>query len=69
MILAIVFWPIANNEVAQFIRDYAYCQLVNSCSHEAQKMIQTVESDTTFDVVFLYFSGPGDMPGLYYPVD
>ena len=54
-----------NNEVDQFIRACAYCQLVNSCSHEAQQLLQTIKSDTLFDVVFLYFWEPGDIPDQY----
>ena len=51
-----------NNEVAQFIRFCAHCQLVNSCSHEAQQSLQRIDSDTPLGVVFLDFWKPGDIP-------
>ena len=54
-ILARFCWPMVNNEVDQFIRVCAHFQLINSCSHESQYMLHTIESDTPFDVVFLYF--------------
>ena len=52
----------SNKEVAHFIRAYAHFQLVNSCSNEEQQLLQTIYSDTTFDVVFIEFWGPGDIP-------
>ena len=61
-ILEQFWWPMVNKEVAQFIRAWAHCRLVNSCSHEAQQSLQTVESDTPFDVVFIGFGEPGDIP-------
>ena len=51
-----------NKEVDQFIRACAHCQLVNLCSHEAQQLLQTIEPDTPFDVVFIDFWEPGDIP-------
>ena len=51
-----------NKEVAHFIRAYDHCKLLNSCSHEAHQLIQTIDSDTPFDVVFPDFWGPGDIP-------
>ena len=51
----------ANKEVAQFIIAYAHCQFVNSCSHEAQQFLQTIESDTPQDVVFIDLWGPEDI--------
>ena len=64
-ILARFLWPMVNKEVAQFIRACACCQLVNSSSSEAQNLLQTIESDTPFDVVFIYFWVPGDIPYRY----
>ena len=58
-ILARFWWPMVNKEVYQFIRSCAHFQLINSCSHEAQQLLQTIESDTSFDVVFLDFWVPG----------
>ena len=52
----------ANNEVDQFIRVCAHFQLVNSCSHESQHLLQTIESDNPFDVVFIDFWEPGETP-------
>ena len=54
-----------NNEVAQFIRSYSHCQSVNLCAHEAQKILLTIDSDNPFDVVFLDFWEPGDIPDWY----
>ena len=51
-----------NKEVAQFIRACTHGQLLNSCSHEAQHVLQTIESDNPFDVVFIDFWEPGDIP-------
>ena len=51
-----------NKEVAQFIRSCAHCQLVNACSHKAQQLLQTIKLDTPFDVVFIDFWEPGDIP-------
>ena len=51
-----------NKEVVQFIISCAHCQLVNSLSREAQQLLHTIESDTPFDVVFLDFLEPGDIP-------
>ena len=48
-----------NKEVAHFIRAYDHCKLLNSCSHEAHQLIQTIDSDTPFDVLFLDFWEPG----------
>ena len=63
------FWcPMVNKEVDQFIRAYAYCQLVNSCSYEAHQMLHMIDSDTPFEVVFLDFWEPGgisDWDGSY----
>ena len=51
-----------NKEVARFIRAYANCKLVNSFSHKSQKLLQTIDSDTLFDVVFIEFWEPGEIP-------
>ena len=50
-----------NKEMAQFIRAYANCQLVNSCSNEAQQLLQILYLNTPFDLVFLDFWEPGDI--------
>ena len=54
-ILARFWWPMVNKEAALFMRAFENCQLVNSCSHKAHQLIQTIESDTPFDVVFIDF--------------
>ena len=64
-ILARFWWPMVNTEVAQFIRACAYFQFVNSCYHKAHQLLQTIESDTPFDVVFLEFWEPGDISYQY----
>ena len=76
-ILARFWFPVVNKEVTHFIMACAHCQLVNSCSHEAQQLLQKIHSGTTFNVLFLDFWGPWrnprsgwisqypHMPGLY----
>ena len=61
-ILSRFLGPMVNKEVVQFIRAYTHCQFVNSCSHEAHQLLRNIESDTPFDVVFLDFWEPGDIP-------
>ena len=51
--------------MAQLIKACSHCQLVNSCSREAQQLLQTIDSDTPFDVVFLDSWEPGDIPDQY----
>ena len=51
-----------NKELYQFIISFVHCQLLNSCSQEEQQLLQTIESDTPIDVVFLDFWEPGDIP-------
>ena len=51
-----------NKEVDQFISARANGQFVNSCSNEAQQFLQTIESDTPFDVAFLDLWETGDIP-------
>ena len=58
-VLAQFWWPMVNNEVSKFIRACAHFQLVNACSHEAQQLLQMIDSDTPFDVVFIDFWKPG----------
>ena len=54
--------PMVNKKVDHFIRACAYCQLVICCSREAQQLLQTIELDTPFDVVFMDFWKPGNIP-------
>ena len=54
-----------NTEVEHFIRACEHYQLVNLCSHEEQQLLQTIDSDTPFDVVFIDFCEPGDIPYQY----
>ena len=61
-IMAQFWWPMVNKEVDQFIRACAHCQLINSCSHKAQQLLPRIELDTSFDMVFLDFWEPGDIP-------
>ena len=56
------WWPMVNKELAQFIKTCAHCQLVKSCTYESQQIICTIESDTPFDVILLYFWVTGDIP-------
>ena len=61
-ILSWFWWPLVNKYLAMFMRACAHCQLVHSCYRQAQQLLQTNESYTPFDVVFLDFWGPGDIP-------
>ena len=61
-ILAWFWWTMVNKEVSQFIRSCAHCQLVIPWYNEAQQFLQTIDSDIPFDVVFMYFWEPGDIP-------
>ena len=54
-ILVGFWWPMVNNELYQFIRTCEHCQLVNSCSQEAQQLLKMIESDAPFYVVFIDF--------------
>ena len=56
-----------NKEVDQFIRSNAHCQLVNTFSHEEQKLLYTIDTDTPYDLLFLYFWEPVDI--LYWYID
>ena len=60
--MAWFWWSFVNKDVEQFIRAYENCQLVDSCSHESQQLLQTIESNTQFDMVFLDFWEPGVIP-------
>ena len=62
MILERFWWTMVNKEVDNFITSCTRCQLVNSCSNEAHKILHTIESDTPYGVVFLDFWEPGDIP-------
>ena len=44
-----------DKEVDQFIRACAHFQLVSSCSREAQKMLNAIDIETPFDVLFIEF--------------
>ena len=44
-----------NKEVAQFIISCAHWKFSISCYHESQQTLHTIESDTPFDMVFIYF--------------
>ena len=61
-ILARFFFPMVNMEVAHFIRAHIHCQLLNPLSHEAQKILCTVYSDTPFYMVSVDLWEPGDIP-------
>ena len=51
-----------NKKVDHFIRACAHCKLVNPCSHKAQHLLQNIDPDTPFDVIFIDFWEPGDIP-------
>ena len=61
-ILARYWWPGVTKDVTEFIRSCAHCKLANSCSHEAQQQLHSLEADAPFDVVFLDFWEPGNIP-------
>ena len=64
-ILVRFLWTIVNKDVAQFIRSCANFQLLNACYREAHQIFHTIESDTSFEVVFLDFWKAGEIPYQY----
>ena len=44
--------------MAQIIRDCTNFQLVDSCLHKSHNLLNTIESDTPFDMLFIYFYKP-----------
>ena len=54
-------WTIVNKEVDQFIIFWSHFQFEDLFSNEALQMLQRIESYTPFDMVFLYFWGPGEI--------
>ena len=56
------WWPTVKRDVNALVQACAHCQPGNASSHKAQQMLHFVESDGPFDVMFMDFWKPGDMP-------
>ena len=61
-IMAWFWWKMFNKEVEQFIRAREHFKFVKFMPHWVQNMLHTIDSDKPFDVVFLDFWKPGDIP-------
>ena len=57
--------PMINKDVDKFIKACVSFKFVNKCSYEAQQLLQTIDSGTPFNVVFIDFWEPGDIPDRY----
>jgi hypothetical protein len=51
--------------IAAFVKSSAYCHLANATSHEAQSILQAMETQSPFDVLFLDVWTPGDLPAQW----
>ena len=60
--MAWFWWKMFNKEVEQFIRAREHFKFVKFMPHWVQNMLHTIDSDNPFDVVFLDFWEPGDIP-------
>jgi hypothetical protein len=52
-------------DIARFVKSCAHCQLANATSHEAQSILQAIETKAPFDILFLYVWTPGDFPAKW----
>jgi hypothetical protein len=59
------WWPNMTRDIAKFVKSYAYCKLTNATSHEAQSILQAIETQAPFDVLFLGVWTPGDFPSKW----
>ena len=56
------WWPGVVRDVTEGVRGCGHCNLANAASHESQLLLHTLSCDTPFDVIFLDFWSPGDVP-------
>ena len=61
-ILARYWWPGITRDVREGCLGCAHCNLSNAVSHENQLKLHTLACDQPFDVVFIDFWSPGDLP-------
>jgi CheY-like chemotaxis protein len=53
-------------DITEFVRSCTYCRLSNATtSHEAQSILQAMETQEPFDVIFLDVWMPGDFPAKW----
>jgi CheY-like chemotaxis protein len=52
-------------DITEFVLSCAYCRLSNATSHEAQSILQAIETQEPFDVIFLDVWTPGDFPAKW----
>jgi hypothetical protein len=55
-------WPNMARDIADFVKSCAYCKLTIATSHEAQLVLQAIETQAPSDVLFLDVWTPGDFP-------
>ncbi len=56
------WWPTMKRDVDKLVRFCAHCRLGNATMHDAQDYLNALESDGPFDVVFMDFWEPGEIP-------
>jgi hypothetical protein len=56
------WWPSLLRDVDMAVLGCGHCRLANNVNHEGQAIIQTMQCDTPFDVIFLDVWSPGDIP-------
>jgi hypothetical protein len=59
------WWPTMTRDITEFVLSCAYCRLSNATSHEAQSILQAIETQEPFDVIFLDVWTPGDFPAKW----
>eukprot|EP00978_Attheya_sp_CCMP212_P033481 scaffold135186_cov68-Attheya_sp.AAC.4 len=61
-ITAHYWWPGMTKEIRDRVLGCAYCKLPNTMSHEAQVILQNLDTDTPFSIIAMYMYTPGDFP-------
>ncbi|MGA1505134.1 MAG: integrase zinc binding domain-containing protein [Ilumatobacteraceae bacterium] len=56
------WWPSIKRDVDVLVRACLHCRVSKNLSHEAQEVLQELGSDGPFDVIFMDFWDPGDIP-------
>ena len=56
------WWPSVKRDVDVLVRACLHCRVSKNLSHEAQEVLQELGSDGPFDVIFMDFWDPGEIP-------
>jgi hypothetical protein len=56
------WWPSLLRDVDTAVIGCGHCRLANNVNHKNQSLLQTIQCDTPFDVIFLDVWSPGDNP-------